>query len=175
MMLFFMSLEDLIRYESAAVAVAKEKERPDISLQAISNFYNQLIGEDDPIIASALNDAQRGLQLGAQTGNPIITNTGVKSAIIIYGGKYEKVFANTKVFNLVTYLGDSYNIPETVEQRILEYQDSLYKDLIEKAKENEVAKKVVSALALLKNYKLERKYVDIYKENIDESLKEMFP
>ena len=84
-----MALDDLIRYESAAVAAVNVKKDSELAIASMSNFYRGILKEDDPIISKALQEAMSGGEAG-------ISNLGVVQAIGVYGGKYENAFQSTK-------------------------------------------------------------------------------
>lgn len=137
-----MSLEDITKYESAAVAATNLKERPHVAMTAINNFYNTMNLGEDPIIMKALIEGVQGVNQGHG-----ITNIGVIQAAQIYGQDYQKAFNNTSVSDLLNYLGQGYQIPQTVTQALGQYSRTHFGNL-----EDENAK---MAIGLLQKRKLD--------------------
>lgn len=176
------NLEDLLRYESAAVAAKKEKYEPQYALIAMDNFYKSILKESDPIIGKALSEAQEGLKLGSETGNPTLTNYGLKLAIATYSGKYEKTFAESKVSDLIgNYLGGLCNITDDAKEGILKYKDSSLLDLSKKIKDKETKDeekqdiaKAMQSLEMLKDLRLESAYIKLKKKSTEETLEALY-
>jgi hypothetical protein len=119
-----MSLENITRYESAAVAGANLKERPNVAFTAIDNFYHQINLSEDPIIARALEEGAQSIAGGYGIGN-----IGLIKAAQIYGRKYADAFVSTSVSDLLGYLGEGYEIPQTVNQALAQYANVNFGDL----------------------------------------------
>jgi hypothetical protein len=177
------TLEDLLRYESVAVASMKEKDDPALALSAMYDFYYKSLGipNNDPVMGRVFAEAQEGLQYGMQTGNPTITHLGLKQAMGLYHGQYEKAFAESSLGDLNSYLGGVCSIPDGLKSVISKYKDLTYKVLAEKLKDKEASKeikeeigKVLQSVNMLKEYKLESSYTKIKKKGIEENLSEMY-
>jgi hypothetical protein len=175
------TLENLLRYESVAVASMKEKDDPALALGAMYDFYKSLGVANDPIIVKAFAESQEGLQYGMQTGNPTITNLGLKQAMGFYGGQYEKAFIESSFGDLSSYLGGICSLPKGLNEVISRYKDVTYKVLAEKLKDKEAGKelkeeigKVLQSVNMLKEFKLDSYYMKIKKKGIEENLSEMY-
>lgn len=178
-----MALEDLIRYEKAAIAVQKEKEHPDIAIASMERFYEHILTEkDDPLIQTALNEARQGLEVAIRSGTePSITSLGLKRSMAVYSNKFEKAYQTAKISDLVNYVSDSCDIPEDIRKEILEYGDSTLEGLVKKSKENSVSdedkkkiSRVVQTLLMMKNEKLENVYMGIRKYEFEKTLKALY-
>src|SRR3989344_86627 len=102
-----MALDDLARYESAAVAAMNAGKENGLAVTAMADFYKGIYGKDfegDVVI-------QRSLKEAAVGGDESITNSDIFMNIGIYGKKYERAFASTKFSDLTKYLLEKY-LPE---------------------------------------------------------------
>lgn len=153
-----MTLENLIRYEPAAVARNNAEHEPGLAIIAMENFYLGLLQEDDPIISRALQDATAGIKAGVSG----ISNSGVAQAIAVYDKKYRGTFENTKILDLITYLSsDSYRIPDVVTEGLKAYSEFTLLELSEKAELKDTSEeekrnmaKAVGATGILRDRKL---------------------
>ncbi|MAG10987.1 hypothetical protein CMI44_01610 [Candidatus Pacearchaeota archaeon] len=178
-----MSLENLTRYESAAVARMKEKENPMISLTAMTDFYNTLEMDEDYFVQEGLKKAQESLIHAAQTGRePTLANTGLLKAITDYSDKYINAFTEEKISGLVGYLEGSCSLPEQAKRGLLEYGELTYNELVDKSKaedtSDETKKKIENALRLvldLKDLKLEKSYVGMKTKNVERMANSFYP
>lgn len=170
-----MALDDLIRYESAAVAAVNVKKDSELAIASMSNFYRGILKEDDPIISKALQEAMSGGEAG-------ISNLGVVQAIGVYGGKYENAFQSTKFSELVKYLTDGYNISNEAKEALGKYNEMTLVDLSKNAKDEKTSKeekeafqKAFIALNALKERKLRAASLSIIGENTSELLSQLYP
>ena len=174
-----MALEDLLRYESAAVAATNLEHEKDISVIAMQNLYKTILGKDadDPIYQRALAEAGEGLKSGAG-----ITNLGVAQAIEIYNQKYKKAFATSKVSDLTKYLTDGFKVSDEVKEALGTYADLTVADVAAKLKDKEISKedkeateKIIQAISMLKDRRLRAKTLDIYNNVIKQNLDSLYP
>lgn len=171
-----MALEDLARYESAAVAAMNAGKERQLAVLAMETQYRTILGKDfegDPIYENAFNEALEG-------GEDNITNVGVLRAIKNYAGKYEKALVSTKFSDLVKYLTEGYKVSDEVEEALGKYSDLTIKDLDDKGKElskeekKEIAK-AVQAISILKERRLRAKTLDIYNGVVKRQLEGLYP
>jgi hypothetical protein len=174
-----MALEDLVRYESAAVAATNLENEKDISLIAMQSLYKTILGKDydDPVYQRAFGEAQEGLKTGAG-----ITNLGIAQAIQTYNQKYEKAFVSTKISDITKYLIESYKVSDEVKKALGTYSDLTIADIAEKLKVKEISKedkesfgKVVQAIEMLKDRRLRAKTLDIYNNVVKQNLDSLYP
>jgi len=174
-----MALEDLLRYESAAVAAMNLENEKETSLIAMQSLYQTILGKDadDPVYKRALDEAGEGLKSGAG-----ITNLGIAQAIQVYNQKYEKAFATTKISDITKYLTDSYKVSDEVKGALVSLGDLTIADIAEKSKDKELSKedkeslgKAIQAINLLKDRRLRAKSLDIYNGVIKQSLETLYP
>lgn len=174
-----MALDDLIRYESAAVAAVNVEKEKDLAMLAIENQYRVILGKDfdsDPVYRKALNEAKEG---GEKYG---ITNSGIANAIETYSTKYEIYFASTKFSDLIKYLTEGFSIPEQAKEALSAYNDITLADLAKKMKEGEIAKedkekiqKAVQAIGMLKERRLRAKTMEMYNGVVKKNLESLYP
>jgi hypothetical protein len=169
-----MALDDLTRYESAAVAASNAEKDKQLAVSAMSDFYKNIFGEDDPIIQKSLQEAAAG-------GDENISNLGVIQAMQVYYGKYEKAFNSIKLSDLVTYLSDGYKIPEQAKKALGKYKENSLEELTTKAKsegisdeEKQDIAKTVQAISILKNRKLKEKTVYIFNDITSQTLEALY-
>jgi len=148
--------ENLKRYEPAAVARVNMKKDPMLAILSIGDFYRLKLGEeDDPIINKAIDEALKGQS--ESKGEAGIANLGLIEAIKRYGGKYEGVFASTKLSGLVEYLTEGYKIPEEANEALKKYSKSTLVDLMEIFKDektpNEQKEEVQNAIITINKLK----------------------
>jgi len=165
-----MSLDNLLRYESAAVANMNAKKEPGLAIAAMYNFYKGILGDEkDPIIYKALEEAQAGGETG-------ISHSGVIQAIEIYGGKHEESFFSTELSELVKYLTQEFKIPEEAEKSFSKYYG---KSLVELSKDDKLDKdeiqKTIGAISMLKDRKLREKTLGIVNQNVFQNLNAFYP
>jgi hypothetical protein len=173
-----MALDDLLRYESAAVALTNLKNDKKISVLAMKGLYKTILGKDydDPIYQKALNEAEAGGEAG-------ITNIGVVAAIQTYNQKYEKAFAESKVSDITKYLSDGFKISDEVKGALGAYKDMAISDLDKKLSEDkelskdtrEALEKIMKAIDLLKERRLRAATLKIYDGVVSEDLANMYP
>ena len=176
------SLENVIRYESAAVAGMNAEKNPLDAVTAMRDYYNSINMEDDYLVQDGLKKAQESLMLANQTGQKMtLANTSLLGAISNSAHKYEKAFNETEVSGLVKYLGGSCNIPKEAEQGLLEYKDVMYKDLAEKVKakdttkeEKEKIEKVLMLISELKKFKLEQNYMKMRTKSVEATARHLY-
>ena len=168
-----MTLDDLIRYEPAAVAGMNVEKEPGLAIVAMGNFYKGILQEDDPIISRALVDASVGIESGVSG----ISNSGVIQAIGVYGKKYEIVFGKTKISDLTDYLSDGYKIPDVVKEGLKSYSKFTLPQLSEKVESDKTSKKekanigkVVQTIGLLRNRRLRGAALNIVDDNTTKGL-----
>ncbi len=170
-----MTLEDLTRYESAAVAASNVKKDNQLAVVALGDFYKNILDEDDPIINKSLQEAASGGEAG-------LTNYGVAQAIQSYSGKYEKAFNSTKFSELVNYLEEGYSIPEEAKSALSEYNESTLEDLSKKTKDKEISDedkekigKAYQAINTLRDRKLREKTLSIFNSLTTQTLESLYP
>ena len=173
-----MALDDLIRYESAAVAAINVEKEKDLAVLAMENQYRTILGKDfdaDPIIKRSLEEAAAG-------GDQNITNLGIVQAMSIYSGKYEKSFNSTKFPDLIKYLTEGFSIPETAKEALSVYSDNTLADLVKKMKEEEVSKedkekmqKTLQTIGMLKDRILRAKTMEMYNGVVKRNLESLYP
>lgn len=124
-----MTLDNILRYEKAAIAAMNVKEKPRIALDAITEFYTNIYNGklEDPIILKALKDASEGVSQGFG-----ITNIGVIQSAAVYADKYDQFLENTKVGDILNYFASGYKIPETVVKGLSDYKDDTLAELKDK-------------------------------------------
>ncbi len=174
-----MALEDLMRYESAAVAAMNVEKEKDLAVLAIESQYRSILGDDyetDPIIKRNIAEARAGL------AHDSISNIGVLEAIQVYTGKYEKAFNSTKFSDLTKYLTEGYKVSEEVKKALDKYKELTIKELAEKQKEKATSKqeaeemgKAVKAVSILKERRLRAKTLDIYNGVVKRNLEGLYP
>jgi len=177
-----MSLENLMRYESAAVAGMKAKENPMISLNAMEDFYKVTGLIEDPYIQKGLKKTQESLMSAVQQGRDMtLENTGLLEAISVYNFKYDKAFNKEKISGLVGYLEGSCSLSKQAKQGLLEYKDITYKELEEKFEVKDISdedkEKIQSALILiskLKNLKLEKSYIEMRIKDVEATANQLY-
>jgi len=174
-----MALEDILRYESAAVAATNVENEKEIAVLAMKSLYKTILGKDsdDPIYQNALAEAHAGIETGAG-----ITNLGVVKAIGIYTQKYEKAFASTKMSDVTKYLTDGFKISDEVKSAFEIYKDMTVADVAGKLKDKEISKedkealdKAMQAINMLKERRLRSKSLDIYNDVIKQNLEGLYP
>ncbi len=167
-----MALDDLIRYETAAIAARNVKEKPEVALTSISKFYETYVipNTEDPISRKAIQRAFEDATYGILQGLGI-SNAGVLEAIGVYAGKYDDVFKNALISDILEYVGQGYEIPQNVTQALSQYRDMRFSDL-----EDETAKKAIEVLKTrrLKNYGLSME-IDANNEMTSRALLELYP
>lgn len=172
-----MALEDLMRYESAAVAAANIKKDSGLAVTAMADFYKKALGEEDPIIMGNLEEAVEGAEEGQ------ISNRYVLRAMHVYGGKYERAFATTKFSDLIKYLTDGYKVSDEAMDVFNKYNENTIEQLAKKMKEDKEMSendkkeigKMVQALSLLKSRRLKVLEVGIYDRQVTGALSQMYP
>ncbi len=171
-----MALEDLARYESAAVAAMNAGKERQLAVLAMETQYRTILGKDfegDPIYEQAFSEALEG-------GDGNIANAGILRAIKNYTEKYEKAFVLTKFSDLIKYLTEGYKVSDEVEEALGKYSDLTIKDLDDKGKElskeekKEIAK-AVQAISILKERRLRAKTLDIYNGVVKRQLEGLYP
>ncbi len=177
-----MGLEDLTRYESAAIAAVNAEKDPSLALSSYSNFCQDL-GEDfyeHPAIQRSLKEAAEGLNIKGR--EPQIRNTAVLQAIDLYGGKYEKAFSLTKFSDLINYLSDGYSLSDEVKEGLLKYNEYTYMDLAKLMKNEETPDnvkkeigKAIKAVHVLKDRKFGAKTLGIINDNTTLMLNQLYP
>jgi hypothetical protein len=172
-----MALDDILRYESAAVAAKNAQNEKDISVLAMQSLYKTILGKDydDPIINHALSEAGAGGEAG-------ITNLGVVEAMGVYAQKYEKAFAGASVKDLTKYLSDGFKVSDEVKEAFGSYGDLTVLDIATKLKDKEVPKEAkeplenaMKAIQLLKDRRLRAATLKIYDSVVNENLANMYP
>ncbi len=174
-----MALEDLLRYESSAVAALNVNKERDLAILAVESQYKALLGKDyeeDPLVRKSLAEAAEGLE------QDNIANIGILQAIKVYNGKYERAFASTKFSDLTKYLTSGYKISDEVKANFEKYKDLTLMELAEKGKDKEISKeeaqeiaKAIQALGILRERKLRAKTLDIYNEVVKRKLDMLYP
>jgi hypothetical protein len=172
-----MALDDLLRYESAAVAVMNVEKEKDISVLAMQNLYKTILGKDydDPIINKALEEAASGGEAG-------ITNLGVVQAMDTYNKKYETAFAGAKVSDLTKYLTKDYKVSDEVKAALGSYGELTIADIATKLKDKELTKEAkeplenaMKAIGLLKDRRLRAATLSIYDSVVKQGLDSLYP
>jgi hypothetical protein len=172
-----MALDDLLRYESAAVAAMNVEKEKDISVLAMQNLYKTILGKDydDPIINSALEEAASGGEAG-------ITNLGVVQAMGVYSQKYDKAFTSAKMSDITKYLTDGYKVSDEVKGALGAYADLSIVDIATKLKDKELPKearepleKAMKAIQLLKERRLRAATLKIYEGVVKQGLDSLYP
>jgi hypothetical protein len=172
-----MGLEDLTRYESAAVAARNIQHEKETSILAMRSLYKTILGKDydDPIINKALEE-------GAAGGEAGITNLGLVEAMGVYTEKYEKAFAGAKVSDITKYLSDGFKVSDEVKAALGSYNDLTISDIATKLKDKELPKeakepleKAMQAIGLLKERRLRAATLKIYDGVVNENLANMYP
>lgn len=175
-----MGLEELTRYESAAVAAMNVEKEKDIAVLAVQNLYKTMYGKDvleDPIFAQAFSEAQAGANSGAG-----ITNIGIVNAIQIYTKKYEAAFQKASMNDITKYLTTGYKVSDEVKEALSLYGELTLEDIAKKLKDKELTKegkadieKLTQAIGLLKSRRLRAKTLDIYNDVVKDNLAELYP
>jgi len=174
-----MALDDILRYESAAVAATNVDNEKNIAVLAMKSLYKTILGKDsdDPIYTKALNEAEAGIESGAG-----ITNLSVAQAIGIYNQKYEVAFASTKMSDITKYLTDGFKISDEVKSAFESYKDMTVADVAGKLKDKETSKedkealdKAMQAIGMLRERRLRAKTLDIYNNVIKQNLEGLYP
>jgi len=175
-----MALDDLLRYESAAVAAVNVKNEKDIALLAVQDLYKTMYGKEvleDPIYAQAFSEAEVGINSDAG-----ITNAGIVKAIQAYNDKYELAFQNTSMKDITKYLTTGYKVSDEVREALELYGELTITDIAKKLKDKELTKegkeelqKTMSAVGLLKDRKLRAKTLDIYNSVVKQNLDSLYP
>jgi len=173
-----MALDDLLRYESAAVAAVNAEKDPGLAIAAMGDFYRNILGENDPIINKSLQEAAYGVER-----NKGISSKGLIEAIETYGeGKYERAFATTKFSDLINYLAEGCNISDEVRNSLAKYNEIMYIDLIKQLKDKDVSdedkkeiEKAVTAVGLLKDRKFRAKTLEMANYNTEMALNSLYP
>ena len=174
-----MALEDLLRYESAAVAASNLEKEKDIAVLSMRSLYKTILGKDadDPIYNNALNEAAAGAESGAG-----ITNLGVAQAIGIYNQKYENAFVSAKMSDHTKYLTDGFKVSDEVKSALGSYGDLTIVDIATKLKDKEITKedkenleKVMQAMNMLKDRRLRAKTLDIFNNVVKQNLDSLYP
>lgn len=169
-----MTLDDVLKFEYAAIAgKAVEKEKP-LAILAMSEFYNKYGVSDDPIIQGALEDAAEG-------GEDNISHIGVLRAIQLYGNKYDKAFKNTKLSELNSYLTDGLKLPDEYQQEYNKYNELSYKEIEVKLKEENTSKeekdelkKYLTSLNILLSRKIEKSRLKLIEKNTEKNIERMY-
>jgi len=172
-----MALDDLIRYESAAVAEMHAEKEPELAVVAMQDFYKNLLGENDPIIKNSLQEAMYGVER-----NKGISSKGLIEAIEVYGkGKYGEAFATTKFSDLINYLTEDYSISDEVKNSLAKYNEFTYIDLIKQLKNKDLSdedkkevEKAVNAVNMLQNRKFRAKTLDMINYNTEMGLNSLY-
>jgi len=172
-----MALDDLIRYESAAVADMNAEKEPELAVAAMGDFYNNLLGEEDPIIKNSLQEAMYGVQR-----NKGISSKGLIEAIEGYGKqKYGQAFLDTKVSDLINYLTEGYSISDEVRDSLTKYNDITYLDLVKQSKNKDLSDKdkeeigkAMTAINMLKERRFRGKTLDMINYNTEITLNSLY-
>jgi hypothetical protein len=180
-----MALDDLTRYESAAVAKQNVDSDKGLTVFAMENFYKGVLGKDinDPLIQRGLSEARQGLANAAKNGlEGDITSLGLFDAMINHSGKYEEAFKSTKFSDLTKYLTEGFKIEDEVKAALEKYADLTIEDLGKKAKEEEMSEeekeaisKAINAVTMLKIRRLKARTVDLYNSMTKEHLSALYP
>ena len=167
-----MSLEDLTRYEFAAVSATNVKEKPNIALASIGNFYEKYIIPEvtDPVYSEAIKRSLKNASIGVDKGLGLSDSVLIES-IMIHAKKYEDAYKKATIGELVEYFGEGYKIPETVILGLSQYQDNLFSDV-----KDDSAKKSIELLKtrriLTLGLNMETKAIN---EGITQQLLELYP
>lgn len=175
-----MALEDIIRYESCAVAHENVKEQPGLALTAIMNYY-QTKKEimEDPIAGKALQreieDAQDGLEKYG-----VLSSGGIINAIHTYTKKYSDALNKTAFSDVYKYLTDGVKVPDTAKEALSVYSCMTLEDISKKtksenSKEKEDAQKALQAIQMLQGRKMKALTLKMIDKNISEGLEHMYP
>jgi hypothetical protein len=172
-----MALEDLARYESAAIAAINSEKEKDIAVLAMKDYYHNIGMSEDPIVHNALEQAFAG----TKSGN--ITNLDVVNAIGVYHKKYEEAFMSTKVSDLTKYLTEGFDISAEAKNALEKYKDLTLVDLGKKAKENPNMTKeekteisnLMQTVEILKERRLRAKTLGIYNKAVKQDIEQMYP
>ncbi len=172
-----MTLEDLTRYESAAVAATNAKKDASLAVVAMANFYQNIGMGEDPIIQASFQSANAGIK--ADTG---ISDAGLINAIGLYSQKYEETFTETKFSDLVNYLSEGYDIPKEAKEALTNYGNVTLMSLMNKMKEKDISdnlkesvQKAISAIGMLKDRKLRAGTLNIINQNVYAQLSQLYP
>jgi len=161
-----MSLENLLRYENAAVAAMNLKEKPSLALTAIANFYEKIGLREDPIIMRSLAEASEGVSQGLGLSNAKVIN-----AAGVYAQKYQEALKEINVADALNYFGQGYEIPKTVINGLLKYKDKKISEL-----KDETAMKAIGLLQARRlNYLGLSMEIPANDEMITHGLLELYP
>ncbi len=160
------TIDNLKKYQWAAVAATLPGERKVYSLPAMGKLYDSFGVSNDPIIARALSEAS----VGANGGN--ITNAGVVQAIGLYSNKFDEAYNETKVGDFISYVEDTgYSLPDEVADLLTVHSGVKISEL---DKENDSQKKVLVAMQLLRQQVLEGNlYSSLVKETTTSNLESL--
>jgi hypothetical protein len=174
-----MALDDLLRYESAAVAEMNVEKDKGLALLAIENQYRVMLGKDfdsDPVMKHSFGEASNG---GEKYG---ITNVAIAGAIENYSQKYNISFASTKFSDLIKYLTEGFSISEEAQKALSVYKDTTLVDLAKTMKDEQTPKeakeamqKALQALEMLKERRLRAKTMEIYNGVVKRNLESLYP
>lgn len=177
------SLEDLTRYESAAVSKFYEEGDPQLSFYSIDNFYQKQKKDmyEDPIWLRSYKKVTEDVEEGFMRGRRELPLDIVRS-IEVYNNKYESAFEQIKLGDLTSYLTEGYTINDEVKKALNEYKDLSIKDLAGKLKDSETSseakkgiEKAVSVISLLKGRRLREKGVKLYNSLVTQQLDSLYP
>lgn len=162
-----MTLEDILRYENAAVAVRNIKNDAPLAVLAMEEHYKKILGKDydeDPCIQQDIHEAKAGLDDEAG-----ITNLSLVNAMKVYSNKYTNALNSTKLSELSKYLTEGFKVPEEAAKSFEKYKDfsllelsSKQKDKEIKAEDKEEIAKMSQAVMLLLERRLKGKGFGIY-------------
>jgi hypothetical protein len=181
-----MTLDDLLRYESAAIAAQNVKNEPDLSLIAMQNFYesvNKALEKsgynNDPIISGSIKKEFEEAYVGIQAGTGI-SSAGIVKAISTYTGKYQNAFASTKISDLTKYLTEGFDISAEAKSALGKYNESTLADLAKRSKEfskeeKEEVDKLKQTIEMLKERRFKAKTLGIYNSFIKQNLEGLYP
>ncbi len=174
-----MAIEDLQRYEFAALAANAANGRINLAGSSMRKHYTDRLGieEEDPIINRAIAEGMRNSTQGHLSGGTLL------QAIALYNSKFEQARNETTVRNFINYsdfdMRSISNTPynpdnaddnprERLNLLINEHADIQIGNLDEN---NPVHKKVLGIIAMLQEYRLEASLApEVTTENVERSL-----
>jgi hypothetical protein len=177
-----MSLDDLMKYETAGVAHVEQEQRPDLAVAAMQEYYKKEGYLSDPLIQKGFRECQESMREDIRLKRAPRLDSGLASAVISYSNQYEKAFYETPISELVPYLSKSYKFPERTKIGILKYGKNTILELSEKLKDKNIKPEekkeiedAIGALLLPKDFRLRAISLEFYERSINEQHNEMYP
>lgn len=169
--------DKLKKYELAAFAESKIKEKAEYSLLAMQEFYKSIYksaGRDineDYMLNKAFQEASRGLEDGH------ITNEGIFGAIQEYTKHYNKAFLDSTVSEFLDYAKDKgYDVPDKVAPVLESCKSRKLREIYDEKEDKDeavrkAAKKLWNAISLIRDYVMDASILpEIIKNRTDSGL-----